>query len=574
MRKSCKNRLTKQAAMVFALATAVVPAVARAQAGALQASFDGRGFASLAYHGVDLLADGEFRLAAVFFRTPAGDVYAAELPAGSAVAEPGSIDFASPWGSVRIAPTVAGDTIDLRIAVDNHHALDHLVGLYLELGRLRFPQPPTIDNRSWLFYTKSNMGHNLGQPGIVAARFDSGLVAICNEQLSEPLASGFGNPPAEQPTVLPVLLYTARHPLARERFPFIDRPIRAGGRDHYRVSLRFAPADANLTELTADLYRRFADTYPYELNWPDRRPIGRIHLASASQNWPTNPRGWHHGFGAAALDTGSEAGKQEFARDLLRYADRVVALAKEHDAQGVVVWDVEGQEQPHMISYLGDPRSLPPEMELPVGDGDQARPVVDLFFAKLREAGLIPGLCIRPQRPLRAAYGNQVEQIAWIDRRARADNVAAKIHYAKQRWGCRIFYFDSDVQWAGDPLAIPGASGHSATTDPDLLRQMLRRFPDILILPEWEDLRCYAYAAPYTQLNYNKLTAPPDWVLATYPQAFFVNSVGVADGQAARDPLVDAVRRGDILFYTAWYAAPENALIRALYEAAAGDHQR
>lgn len=47
----------------------------------------------------------------------------------------------------------------------------------------------------------------------------------------------------------------------------------------------------------------------------------------------------------------------------------------------------------------------------------------------------------------------------------------------------------------------------------------------LLILPEWEAVRTYAYGAPYTQLNYNKLTLPPEPVRRTYPDAFFVNQV-------------------------------------------------
>ena len=55
----------------------------------------------------------------------------------------------------------------------------------------------------------------------------------------------------------------------------------------------------------------------------------------------------------------------------------------------VIVWDLEGQEKPHCISYVGDPRKLPqvaPEMDR----------FADAFMKKFRDAGFRTGLTLRP----------------------------------------------------------------------------------------------------------------------------------------------------------------------------------
>lgn len=561
--KTHKHINTIIAAVLSAVCLAALSG--KAESG-LQADFDKQGLSKLVYNNHDFLADGSFKVAKVFFTTHDGKVYEADLASKQDIrSDEANFVFEYPWGMVKIQPEIQSTRIVYSVTVENRHETDRLAGIYLELGKLRFPEKPEIENMSWLFYTKSNMGHNIGQPGIVAARSSAGTVAVCNEQIGEPLATGFGNPENNNKSVLPVLVYTSRHPMARERFPFIDRFIRPGNRDVFQLSLRFAANDEPLVETTADIYRKFARVYPFELEWPDRRPIGRAFLSSAGQNWKTNPRGWHHGFGAGKLDINSDAGKKEFAGDLLKYADRMVAIAGRNNAQGVIIWDIEGQEYPHPLSYLGDPRSLPPEMRLVIGEGDNAESVIDVFFRKITDAGLIPGICIRPQRPMRPAYDGKVRQVAWSDHRDRVSNVAEKIKFARDRWGCRLFYLDSDIEWTTDPVAIPDATGHSAGRDPALLREIRRRFPDVLVLPEWEDLQTYAYAAPYSQLNYNKLSAPPDHVLATYPEAFLVNNIDMKSGQENMESLIHAVRRGDILFYTAWYDAPENKLIQTIY---------
>jgi hypothetical protein len=194
--------------------------------------------------------------------------------------------------------------------------------------------------------------------------------------------------------------------------------------------------------------------------------------------------------------------------------------------------------------------------------------VADEFFKAFTDAGLRTGLCIRPQRPLRSAYQPEVSQLGFAGRADRCSTLLAKIDYAKKRWGCTLFYLDSNVTWFGDPVKIPDAAGYTAGLDVETLKEITEAHPDVLIVAEWEALRSYAYAAPYSQLNYNKELAPPDNVLLAYPDAFFVNNADEKSINIHRDALVGPVKRGDILFFAGWWPSPENKIVKEIYQKA------
>src|ERR1700716_554074 len=89
------------------------------------------------------------------------------------------------------------------------------------------------------------------------------------------------------------------------------------------------------------------------LDWNDRRPIGSIYLARDNTKWPSNPRGW---FDDPKTDVFSPEGLRAFQTRLIKYADDSVALLKAMNAQGTIVWDIEGEEFAHPeASYVGDP---------------------------------------------------------------------------------------------------------------------------------------------------------------------------------------------------------------------------
>ena len=226
--------------------------------------------------------------------------------------------------------------------------------------------------------------------------------------------------------------------------------------------------------------------------------------------------------------------------------------------QGVIVWDIEGQRNPQPISYIGDPRLLPtlsPEMDA----------IADILFKKYTDAGLRCGVTIRPTHVVRTSGGKE----AWehVNAEDIVAELAGKVEYARNRWGCTLFYVDSTVRW--DLNADGKFELH--TLPAEIFQSLHRQFPDVLLIPEESSTRHYAYTAPYHEImpphNYT-ITGPE--IRAVYPEAFSV--IRVADMPVIQndfDAIVAAVRSGDIIMFRTWLDDPENEPVKRILEEAA-----
>ncbi|MHC4250525.1 MAG: PA14 domain-containing protein, partial [Planctomycetota bacterium] len=228
------------------------------------------------------------------------------------------------------------------------------------------------------------------------------------------------------------------------------------------LSLRFGVADGDEGGLVADVYERFRTFHGAPLEWPDRRGIAMIMLSSSwsGHKSATNPRGW---FNEKKVDVVSEAGRADFRRRAIQYAERSVKILKDMNAQGIIAWDLEGQEHPHPTSFVGDPRLmklLDPEME----------DVADDFFKVFLDADIRTGICIRPtqvyydrkkkqwrhgtgshgpeRNPLKDDFSDVWPKgTPWWRFFPVVERMCRKIEYAKRRWKCSIFYVDTNGTW-------------------------------------------------------------------------------------------------------------------------------
>jgi len=529
-----------------------------------------KGLSSLKAAGQDLLADGRVRVTGCFIRRLEGSTYAADLTGGKVTVDAGDnrATVSYPWGSVSATYRTAAGRLDMLVEVTNASESDTIAALHLQLMALRLPSEPKFlllnSERSQPprpLGEKACIGSNMNaDPTVIHVDYGTGSLALCNEELARALALGFA-PPADkgkqQSFTCPVLAYTGRHALMPKAgdLPFIDRPVHPRQTQRWRLSLRFGPAGASLADLAGDFFPRFAEAYPFRMvDWKDRRPIGRVFIANGGS--PTNPRSWVF---ARKIDYSTPAGKTEFKKALLAYADRIIAICKEISAQGIIVWDLEGVEFRN-AKYMGDPRSMPPEME---HDG-----AVDAFLQRFRDAGLRIGLTIRPQLLMTPPYKHQFLQVRIKERRHRVALLAAKIAHAKKRWGVTIFYLDSNSLIYDDPKIADLPRDFSWHWDADMLRQVTAQHPDVLIVPEHKGIQQYAYGAPYIQVNHHQYAATPGHVLRTYPKAFSVLQAG-GKLDERRDELVQAVRHGDILFFDAWYPSADNSKVKKIYQDAA-----
>jgi hypothetical protein len=340
------------ATVAFCLAMTTVVATG-ADGVPLKMGFDEKGLNSISAGDTPLLKDGQVRVTAARFTRPDGSVAPAAdtTPTSvSADARERRVKWTYGWGVVQAAYEVSGNRLNVIVDVANTTAAETLFSLQLQVMELVFPSVPKgLDG-------KANMGTGIGSMTIIVADWETGRAVLVNDDLTRPLALGFGAPSDKEKRVYPLLAFTGRHPLFPNTFSYIDRPVPPGGVDRYRLSLRVGPPRSELTE---DVYKAFAEAFPYKLKWEDRRPIGMLFASSRGNVSSTNPRGWISKKYDAVVDTN----RTEFRKGMLDTASRAVALCREANAQGVILWDPEGQEWPHPTSYLGDPRSLPPEMD-------------------------------------------------------------------------------------------------------------------------------------------------------------------------------------------------------------------
>ena len=519
----------------------------------LNFSVGAHGLDSLSFNGQSLLVSpesGELQPQKSVFRV----VLDALLPRSSSPSatpnkKTDAVDLSYPWGRISCAYGKQDDRLTMRLEVSNTSS-EPLGEFSLRLMELNFPRVPeggTLEAGMfgygfkgpewpldlWLLSIPS-VADPLYSVPIIRADFRTGALNFCSDDLE----CSVGIP------------HTTNPPLGT-RYPLVItcRDVKPGTTKVFNVSLRFGPADAGVQDLSGDVLELYAGKYPFQVDWKDRRPIGAIFLAGPQINLASNPRRWTMNFGE--IDITNDKGKAAFRAALLKVADNSVQVLKDIGAQGMITWDPEGEE---FIGdcYYGDPRLVPtlaPEMEF---KNDGAKSAIDEYFERFRAAGLKVGVCVRPQQ-IAMVDGKPVHQAAEDEHAVQI--LRERIAYAKQRWGCTLFYVDSTT---------------TAYTwiNPDVFKAVADAYPDVLLIPENESMRYFAYSAPLNSYVHHKITSTPVGARLVYPKAFSVLMAPEGDRPEDHDALVSAVRRGDILLFNGWYMSNEAGKIKKLYQEA------
>lgn len=510
---------------------AISSGVVTQQSPRLDATVNAQGLKTLRYGNDNFLANGEFQVFGATFARRDNSIYGGDVAAHTTAfdAATNTIIKTFTWGEVRCRYLFERQRLTFLIKVSNK-SKDTLRNIAIQLAEIRFPRAPVGWQPHYPY-----IDFNVDEPSITLADVGTSVLAVVNEDVAKPLLTGFAG--RESLAARPLWVATSN---MNYLSPYMDnrmtRVTKSNATDSFRVSLRFAHRGTSRREIASDVLQQFANAYPLQNLWRDRRPIGALFLSSTAARTANNPRGWFNDANADFITTDSSSAAS-FRQRLMRYADDAIRIARGMNAQGVVVWDIEGQEHHHPISYIGDPRLLSPEMEK----------VVDEFFAKFRRANLRVGVCLRPQKFIR--QGSSVNQIETANP---ATTLIEKISYAKTRWGCTLFYVDSN----GDP---------NAPFDASVFRTVAARHADVLLIPEHERSRYYAYTAPYHSLAHSQIASTPDAVRELYPQGFSVIYAAESDTEKHRAQLIEAVKRGDILMYHGWYDNPHNEAIKSIY---------
>jgi hypothetical protein len=513
-----------------------------------------RGLDSLSYNGQSLLRsaqNGELQPQKSVFRAVLDALLSrSQSPVGTPNKQADTIDLSYPWGRISCAYGKQDDKLTMRMKVSNTSS-EPLNEFSVRLMELNFPSVPrggTLEAGMFDYGFKGPEWPLHQYPPSIPSVADPRLVVPIVRVDYETAALNFCSDDLECSVDVP----HSTNPPARTSYPFMItcRDIKPGMSKTFNVSLRFGPAGARVQDLSGDVLERYEKKYPFQVNWNDRRPIGAIFLASSGINVATNPRRWTLNEGK--IDITTSQGKAAFREALLKLADNSIKVLKDVNAQGMITWDPEGQEFLGSC-YYGDPRLTPvlaPETE---SKDDRGMSAVDEYFDKFRRAGLKVGVCLRPQqitmmdgKPVQGAANNQ--QAAQV--------LKDKLAYAKERWGCTLFYIDSTVAVTANSL------------DPDVFKAVADAYPDVLLIPENESMRYFAYSAPLNSYVHHKVISTPAGARMVYPRAFSVLMAPDGDRPEDHDALVTAVRDGDILLFNGWYNNEGVAKIKRLYEEA------
>jgi hypothetical protein len=463
------------------------------------------------------------------------------------------------WGSIRTQFTQEGNNLNMTVTETNNVGSGIILnGAEIYPFSLHFPQDPKNFN-GYSQYAITTTG-----PGVSVADFGSGVVTSVIPDEAVPMYGGWKI--AGPNTYSPLMTTTAPDGLATF-LPHIDRAVQPGDSFSYTVSLRFTPegTDADVS----DVYASFAKTYPSQLHWTDRRTLGTAYLASSPANtdktqpggFPTNPRRY---FGDASVDVTTAAGLRAFQARVLATATANVTNAQAMNSQGIITWDIEGEQYPMDTSYVCSPdqiAAVAPEMEAPVLDSNSAyygQKLDDAYFKTMTSAGLKVGVCLRPQAFTLAANGT-ANQIHLGSNAAIIANLEDKARFSNSRWGVTIFYVDSTVDTNG------------GTLDPAIFQQLITDLPDFLFIPEESTPRYYAYTAPFYSFIFHTDLGTNASVYRYYPNAFganLVNDVSTSTLAAYQTQLTQSVSRGDILMGHSDYWQANDPTLLSIYQAA------
>jgi hypothetical protein len=535
--KSAKSRKLTILTGLLACAAGLAFWIHHAIAGGVLVTWGPSGITSLKYRGQELLSVGEFRVERVMMRDKAGTAFDADLTA-TVRTDPksGELRRIFTWGTVTVQYAPSADRLNMTITTKNNSP-STITAVFYEPLAFKFPSKPTnYDGNTPI------LAHNIGSPGAVGLSYSGGTLAVVNEEMTKPLLMGFPwalDKPAS--TIFPVKVFTGRNTMLPDSIPTVNRSVAPNESDQFQLSFRFGPEGSTIASLTGDVWKKFATSYPSKIKWNDHRSIGSLVLGTAAGGWRGNPRGW---FMDPKIDINSKLGQMELRTRMTAYADESISILRDMNAQGMIVWDVEGEEFRHAITYIGDPRLVPtlaPEMDA----------LADEFFAKFRDAGFRVGVCVRPQ-VFSHNPGQPPQQRESADP---AKVLIEKIAYARKRWDATLFYIDSN----GDP---------NHPMDPEVFRKVNAEFPDVLLVPEHSNLRYYAYTAPLLDMRKGGAGTPEN-VRLLYPKAFMV--INTIDGPIDQrfDDLVTSVSHGDILMYRSWYKDPPvHTKLKTVYQSA------
>jgi HEAT repeat protein len=517
----------------------------------LKVSFNDKGISSIIHGGIELLDEKNYQPSTQFIRFPTADgkteqLWAPAVKKQSFDADKKILSQEYEWGNITYSYKITDTEIKVQADIQNT-TKKTISSMNIYPFKLLLPR-----NRQNLQGTRFTDGFG----NITLLNYDQVNSAYYGTWIHEA--------PKDGKQLIPITMSLpeariAKHPVV-DNEKYFNTPgiqILPQGKITFNFSLVFGKTNSSIAELAPEYSKINTDSKQMALKWSDRRPIGTIFYCHSNTGWKTNPRGFNFGK-ADKNDITTPEGLKAFADALNAYGDGCLKNLKAMNAQGVIVWDLEGEEFWHPLSYIGDPRMLPqtaPEMDK----------LADEFLKKFTDAGIKIGVTIRPTEVYYRE--GQTPRFWHRDVKDPVELMSDKMAYAKKRWGATIFYLDSNVFGEGFDTKLPPASNVPWTMPLSMIQQLNERHPDCLVIPEWSTPDYYLFSAPYSSPNLRQLGTDPG-LRVRYPDAFGVTAVNLQLMEDYWDIYLRNVQGGDVLLFPAWYTAPENTVVQLVYREA------
>jgi hypothetical protein len=302
----------------------------------------------------------------------------------------------------------------------------------------------------------------------------------------------------------------------------------------------------------------------FPTSWNDRRPIGTLFLTNKDGVLNVNnPASWaFNGTTVNDWDYSTTAGIQAIQQGLIALANSCVQQLQKIHAQGIVVWDSNGEQFAGFV-YFGSPNAIP----WMVPEFDQ---VSDQFWNVFKAAGLRIGVALRADIADFHSDGTHSEDPYVSIGQAEAD-LDAKLSYAHDRWGCTLFYVDSNGG------ATIGGNEPGQAYPAQIFQYLQQSHPDCLIMPEGHygpggqlgpQDNYYLWTAGYGQYR-NGDPGNDAADLASVPGAFMAIDISDSGIAGTEQNLISFVRNGGILMTRAWTDQHnEQEAVMSIYNAA------
>jgi len=504
------------------------------------------GLSALSYNGVSLLASSDNGTIRFIDSTPDFTPSITGFNSWSPVSSSlngNTISQIWSFGTTSCTYSQSGSTLLMNVSFTNTSA-STITEAHLNLAQLTYPNAPNCIVSDENYSPIGGMvviAHPNWRPPVIGMDYGSAVVDFCNENVNDGVA------------------VTVPGAWGTNSYPFTARfyNVAPGATINMKLSFRFG-ASGSAESTASNIYQKYSAFYPFSLQWSDRRMVGTEFLTSPPPHPTTNPRGWFDN--DTTVDVTTTSGLNTFRQRMIERAQEDVQVLQGMNAQGVVVWDCEGQQYPQPnVSYVGDPRLEPtmaPEMEYDNGDGNGK--TIDAFFNILKSAGLKIGVCIRPQNCNQSTGQWNQNESTNIDA-----TLEGKIQYANNRWGTTLYYVDTTVDPTGNVY------------DPSPFAQAAGDYPQVLLMPEEATTRFYSFSGKFDSFEADGVPASetPTTVYDTYPGAF--SAVYAPDNSSTGATLTSTTSNfqygcshGDFLMFRGWFNDPDNPTIESIFDGA------